>query len=239
MSRLTLFALTLIPFAIACGDESSEEEEAPLPSSSGPYCEDTASPMAADDESSFGVTGGEFLAALPSDFIGVASFEGMGDSNLELRITVDEDSLRFVESVAVYPETDGPVPAIDVMCGDRIEIDVRMELHTEDGQLAETIDTTMSMVDHEVMMTEPGAISAWIELEADAINGSLDMGDYLNPDEFDSATFYVDAMIVDSELVGNISALGEVVTSEGEDGTAMAAIFPVAELEGFAPAYAE
>ena len=146
MSRLALFTIALLPFAIACDDEPSEEGEDPIPSSSMPYCEDVETAMSADDVGSFGVSGADFLAQIPANAIGEAAFEGADASDLEVEITVDADSLRFVESTEVYPETDGPVPAIAVMCADRIEVNAQMALVTADGQLAETIDLVAVLV---------------------------------------------------------------------------------------------
>lgn len=234
MSRLALFSIALLPFAIACDDEPSEEGEGPIPSSPMPYCEDVETAMSADDVGSFGVSGANFLAQIPANAIGEAAFEGADASDLEVEITVDADSLRFVESTRVSPETDGPVPSIAVMCADRIEVNARMALVTVDGQLAETIDLVLSLQDPAQAMNVPGAVEFRTELDPDGIDGALDIGDFVNLDDYDTVSLYLNGGIVDGVLEGDLEAMGEVVTGDGDDGVAMAALFPVADFDATA-----
>ena len=154
--------------------------------------------------------------------------------DLEVEITVDADSLCFVESTEVYPETDGPVPAIAVMCADRIEVNARMALVTADGQLAETIDLVLSLQDLAQAMNVSGAVEFRTELDPDSIDGALDIGDFVNLNDYDTVSLYLDGGIVDGVLEGNLEAMGEVVTGDGEDGVAMAALFPVADFDATA-----
>lgn len=234
MSRLALFTIVLLPFAIACDNEPSEKGVDPIPSSSAPYCDDVETAMSADDVGSFGVSGADFLAQIPANAFGEVAFEGADASDLEVEVTVDADSLRFVESTAMPAETDGPVPAIGVMCADRIEVNAQMALVTADGQLAETIDLVLSLQDPARAMNVPGAVEFRTELDPDGIDGALDIGEFVNLEEYDTVSLYLNGGIVDGVLAGTLEALAEVDTGDGKDDVVMAALFPVADFDATA-----
>lgn len=228
MSRPALFALALLPLTLACGDAPDEDRRDEASSGTVPYCEDVERGMTVDEVTSFGISGADFLERIPADTVGRASFEGMGESALDIRIAVDVDSLRYVESTVTTPDPDGPVALIAVFCPDRIEADAEVSFVSEDGQLAESLDIVLSLNDATDGMDEPGAVTFHTTLDPSDVVGSLELDHFMDVDAYDSTTLYFDGSIVDQVVVGAIDAMGELTGAGGPDAVAMAVLYPVA-----------
>jgi len=208
MTRLVHFAsAAVLPLALLACDKEQEGED--RPADGMPYCEDTVSFLDPAD-APFGLTGEDFLAAVPAELDGGADFEGMDSSALAIDIDIDAASLRFVESQAVYPQTSGPVPDIAVICPDRMEVDATMALSTADGQLAETLDLVL-VVSHEEGVEPEMRIDVSTELDLDALEGSFDIASYTDPDRFDTISMSLFASIYEGQLSGEINATGSAV----------------------------
>ncbi|HCH62653.1 MAG: hypothetical protein CL927_12520 [Deltaproteobacteria bacterium] len=227
MSRPALFALAIVPFAVACGDDPGEAPVDGDSSSAMPYCEDVERALTVDEVTDFGVSGAEFLDQVPAASVGLASFEGMGESTLEVGIVVDSSSLRYVESTPKTPDTGGPVPLIAVHCSDRIEVDAEVTLVSDDGQLAESLNITLSLSDPASGVSEPGALVFRTTLDPSNIVGSLDLDNFMDVDAYDTATLYLEGTIVDQVMVGAFDAMGEITQTGGADAIAMAVLYPV------------
>jgi len=222
MTRLVHLALAALPLTLlACDKEEGED----TPADGMPYCDDVSSALDPAD-APFGLLGADFVAAVPDHMEGMADFEARENSALSVDIAVDAASLRFVDSVEVYPDTDGPVPDIAVICPDRMELDAQLSISTADGQLAESLDIILVVSDS----IEGGAPEMLIELGADldpdAMGGSLDLADYTDPESFDSVSLSLHASILEGALEGELSAMGEKVDGQ----TASATMIPVALL---------
>jgi hypothetical protein len=232
MNRTISMALALGTALVGCGKDDGEDNTDGSHSTEdgSPYCEDTESPMALDDESSFGLTGQAFLDAIPGQLDGSAEFAGGASAGLQVTVTVDADSLRSVASVAVYPDTGGESPAIAVICPARVEVDAQMQLVSDDGQLAETLTVVLSSSDPSELGTELGEVSFWADLDPDALGGTLDIGDFTDLSEWDTVSMSVYGAILEGRLTGEVSGMGEVVDGD----IAMAGSIPIASLDAVA-----
>lgn len=230
MTRIGLFALALVPLAIAC-DKDGEDNTDDTVDSAMPYCEDTASPMAPDDMSSFGLSGQQLLDSIPAQLVGASAFADGAEAGLTVRIVVDAASMRSVASEAVYPETGGPVPDIAVICPARMELDAQVELITEDGRLAETIEAVLSTDDPAEMGGVLGEVYFFADLDHEALSGTLDMADFADLDAYDKVSLSLSASILDHSLLGELGATG----SRVDGNTASATFLPVADLDAAGP----
>lgn len=231
MSRLSLMALALLPLAVACdkdGEDSTHDDD--HHASNMPYCEDTAAPLAPEDDGGFGLSGQAFLDSIPAQLDGSAGFADDGEAGLQVVVSVDPASLRSVASEAVYPDTGGPSPSIAVICPHRVEVDATVELHSDDGQLAEVLEVVLVTVDPAEMGSPLGEVVFSAELDPDALGGSLDLADFADLDAYDAVSMSVYAAILEGRLLGEVSAQGEAA----QGNTAMVERIPVADLDAVA-----
>jgi|GEM_PF-6186293 len=225
MSRHALFALALLPFAIACDKDPEDPSDNNMP-----HCEDVASPLAPEEDGGFGMSGQDLLDAIPAQLDGASLFADDSESNLQVLISVDAESLRAVASEAVYPDTDGPVPDIAVICPSRVEVDAQIQLLTEDGRLAETLEVVLASDDPAEMGSPAGEVHFSAELDHENLEGSLDLADFADLSAYDSVSMSVFGAILDGALEGELSGQGEAV----QGNTAMAEMIPVAALQAVA-----
>ena len=232
MSRVTWSVVLVGVFLAGCEKRTLESRvDTGASAEDGmPYCEDSAAAMVPEDVSSFGVSGQAFLDSIPAGLDGSAAFADGGNAGLQVQVEVDPTTLQSVGSVAVYPETDGPVPSIAVICPDRMEVQARVSLITDDGRLAETLDLVLVTEDPAELGGPAGQVSLSAELDPGALGGTLDIADFTDLDEWDSVSMSARATILDGTLTGEVSGMGEVVNGE----VAMAGAIPMATLQAVA-----
>lgn len=229
MTRTLLLATTAASLLVGC-TKDGETDSGGWDADNMPYCEDTASAMAPEDESAFGLSGQAFLDHIPAQLDGTAVFSDSQEADLAVQVTVDAASLRTVDSVAVYPETDGPSPAIAVICPARVEVDAVVSVQTADGRLAEVQEVVLSAVDPAESGIPAEQVAFSVALDPDALGGSLSMGDFTDPAAWDAITMSMWGTFQDGALSGEVSAMGEVV----QGSMATASVIPIASLAAVA-----
>lgn len=235
MSR-SLFAsvlcLALAPALVACGgdddDDDDDSKDGGRDTMESPYCEESASPLAAGEAGPTGVSSDELLAAIPAELEGEVSFEDGVESGLSIVINVDAGSVRHVASEAVYPARGGT--DIGIICDDRVEVDAVVDLLSEDGRLAESLELALYAPAWEEG-AQPGTAEILVmgsaAMDPDGLEGSLDIHALHDTSDMDSVSMSMSLELVGAEAFGTIDGQGE-----GTDGrTAWAVSLPVASFE--------
>ena len=205
MTRTLLLALAPLAL-VACPspDDDADGSEEPRDSAM-PYCEDTATALAPEDEA-LGMTGAAFLESIPAEGLAPVAWADGPSGEVAHATAVDTATLRFVESVEVYPETDGPSPSIAVYCPDYIAVDGTLQLDSDDGRLAEGIDVVLVLDEDQI---DSGGISFSAALDPDAMGGTLDLSDFLSPEDYDRVSLSLWGSFQGGALSGTLSAQGE------------------------------
>ena len=126
-----------------------------------PHCEETATEIDADSITPSGHSVADVLAAIEgerqvelryppprSEARANHNFADAEPTTLTLDLTpdvaskIEAASVRWIESEEVYP-TSGFVPAIGLVCHDRLEVDATLGFSTLDGAFAELFDVTI------------------------------------------------------------------------------------------------
>lgn len=196
----TLPLLSLLPFFLACGEEDKADGDYWMP-----YCEETRTPLAFDEDSPLGFSAEDVALALGTlrtvDFVWARGGSTTVDIELGIGSTVE-----FVDLEEATPPEDATVPSIAVVCDDYVAISVTLGLKTADGLLDEDFALTMSLT-----QADYGAVWAALEL-ADFSDPSI-FDDFL----VDDATSQNPTLDVVFGPGGGIS--GEIGwSSEGESG---------------------
>lgn len=189
---------------IAC----EEVKDTDIDNSVWPYCEDAESLINLDEETPIGITGSDLVDSLPqSTTVGIGWSGGSSDV-LTWGFSADSDSLRFVSSEAVYPEPEPgqDVPSIAVDCPDYVAVDGIINLQSDDGQLNEAIALTIALNEYDL---DDMAANFSIELDPDALGGTLSLSDYLDISAYDSVRIFLYGEIIGGVLTGELSAQGE------------------------------
>ncbi|MFT4977171.1 MAG: hypothetical protein ACI8S6_003076 [Myxococcota bacterium] len=203
--RHFLFLLALV----ACDEVTVTDE----PNDAWPYCEDVEFTITVADETALGITGGDLIDAASLSAEGSASWSGGGSSGLLMGFSLDEASLRFVESTEVYPEPEPgqDVPSIAVECPDYVAVDGILSLHTEDGQLDEAITITLAIDEHSVADLRAGFFA---ELDAEALGGTLVVEDYLSDRDYDAVRLFLSGELAGGSFSGALDAQGSGSTGD-------------------------
>ncbi len=195
-------ALPVLFLALLACDETKED----IDNDVWPYCEDAETQIAPEDETDIGVTGADLLDALPTSTTADMTWSGDISDSLTWGFSADTDTLRFVESTAVYPEPEEgqDVPSIGVECPNYVAVDGILNLQSDDGQLNEAVALTVSLDEYET-----AAAGFFVELDPDALGGTLDLSDYLDVGAYDDPVrLFLSGEITDSVLSGYLSAQG-------------------------------
>lgn len=234
LHRLALPSLVLLTGALAagCGDDDKDgdldDTGAQSLDEGGPYCEETATPLAAGEAGPTGVSADELLAAVPAHFEGELRFADDSVVSGVLDITVDPESVQHIASEAVYPEEGGA--DIGVICDDRVSVDAVVSLASADGRLMESLEMVLSTQAYEEG-DAPGTaellIQGWARLDPEALGGSLDLSALHDLSRYDEVEMGASLELVGGEAFGELSLQGE-----GTDGdVAFAENLPVASFE--------
>jgi len=201
-----MFSIFLLLFA--CPDSRQNDADA----SGMPYCDETSQSIARDDASGIGIPASNLLDALPfAEDLALSWEEGVEDS-LSWSFEADESSLALVLSEAVYPETNGPVPAIDVECSDYLSVAGTLSLASADGRLQEALEINLKISGGGHLSEGPLAIVSE-ELGIDDLEGAIEPGDYIELAEYDTVSLHLGGEIYFAEemleFVGQLRARGE------------------------------
>ncbi len=202
----------LIPLALslmACTTDQDDTGADPGTTSSMPYCEETETALERDEESPLGFAASALLDALPiSQELDLSWDDGAADT-LSWAFSPDDASVRYVDSVAVYPDTGGAAPAIAVICIPYVAVDGTLDLVSGDGRLDEALSVTLSMSNTDDVGS-PIELSGTIHQALDGLSGTLDLDDFVDPSSYDSASLWLDSAVSSTgAFSGEVSAQTE------------------------------
>ena len=159
------------------------------------------------------------LDALPyAEDLSLAWADGVEDS-LTWSFEADESTLALVQTEAVYPDTNGPVPAIDVECYDYLSVAGVLSLSSDDGRLEEELDITVAMYGGGGGGGSEGPLAIVSEtMEVTDLQGPLDVGDFLDPSDYDELSLYLAGEIYfgeeESSFSGRLQGRAETTTGD-------------------------
>jgi hypothetical protein len=217
-----VLALSGLAGLTGCGDRDSDVVEMP-------YCEETKTPITdLSAATALGFSAADLIALGTGDFTDTMSWVDGSTSPLALSVVAGD--AVWVESVAVYPESDGSTELIGVECLPRVEVAVTVSVSTEDGRLAEVGGAAFSGA-----LSSMAVGSASMTVPVDALAGTLDLASFAPEDGYTdmSASFSYD-VASDGTTSGSISAMYEYVEEcpETDDCTASASMVEIGRWGG-------
>lgn len=194
--------------ALACSEPGHDETDP----GAMPYCDEISQSVARDDDTGIGIPASDLLDALPfAEDLSLTWAEDVDDS-LSWSFAADESTLALVESEAVYPESDGLVVDIGVVCSDYISVAGTLSLASGDGRLQEDLEVTLQLYSGGMVSEGPLAVVSK-PLETTDLQGALDTVDYIDPGQYDSVSLYLSGEIYFGEelldFVGQLQGRGE------------------------------
>jgi hypothetical protein len=106
-----------------------------------PYCEETIDYYDLADPTPLGFSGADLIGLTNNiSDVNINYNYKQGQSLGQVSITPQNNPVRYVHSVPVYPE--GGVD-LGIICGDRVELDVDFVLNSNDGAFADAWKTTL------------------------------------------------------------------------------------------------
>ena len=192
-----------------------------------PFCEETAAVIGLDDATSLGFTARALLdlAVSPSPFQDILTDHRGGQTPLTVTLH-DVSEARFVDSETVSPK-DGLTPTIAIACQDRLEVEARATLVTDDGAFNEDVDVVLRS-------SSADAVALAASLDPFELQGSYDVSvdldelGAIDPADIESITLAVEAAF---DVDGSLGTLHALVTGRetcsGDECTAFAATVDV------------
>lgn len=190
------------------------------PADEGPHCEDTRTGIASDELTPLGFSVDDVLAGVPLEEATRLVYADGTSTDLTVGFARAAGAY-FVDSEAVYPEG-GVTTDIAVICEDRIEVEGMFPFATADGAFSESFASTLFATAESVSIHEV--------LELDNLNGSFDLVPFVQAEDYDALSAWIDVQFVDGASRGTISgqASGEDECS-GDECSAWAESVEVAE----------
>ncbi len=137
---MTRIALTVTTCLLAAGCFLGNKDLA-----DGPYCEETATLVSLEELTELGFSGADLLALAEGSFEQTLTWTEDGSSTaLTVDVVHADGEVRYVASTAVYPDDGGTTIDIGVECEDYVEVDVTIDITTADGELAESLETSIA-----------------------------------------------------------------------------------------------
>ncbi len=226
--------MALVPMVVvACGkDGDSGSTTDNLDETSMPYCEDAAAPMLASETAITGVLGADFLARLVPELAGEVAFADGTSGAVQVRVVVDEASLRSVESVEVYPDNGGASPAIAVICPDRIEVDAVVSISSEDGRLDESLAVVLALSDGSDSWDGGAPVPSFsLAVGPTELGGTLDLSGFADISRYDEVELHWMGTLDISGFDAAFSGQGSAVQGD----TAFAEMFEIATMTAIPP----
>jgi hypothetical protein len=194
--------MILILSLFACGLDNKTEGDAP-------HCEDTRSALAPEEVSALGFSANELLPLAAGEFSETLIYKDESSTALLLSFTPDLSAVAYVDSEAVYPDTEGANTAdIGVICEDRLEVGGTLSFATEDGLFADVFSGVLSAM-------EVATASLTVDLMEQASAGTFEPESYPT-DVYDSMSMGLVATWNAQGSSGVIS--GSTLHDEGCDG---------------------
>ena len=213
----TLLTLPAWLLLVGCFDNGEHTLE------DGPYCENTPTAISLGDAAAMGFSGADMLALTQGGFDETLTWAASATTTpIHISVGYAEGEVRFVDSIAVYPEGDGDTPAIGVECEDFMEVDVSIIITTEDGALDETYELALASADgvHVVANTS---------FDHTQMGGSYEYT-LLDPSEYDDVSHGLALTFDEDGSRGELTAMAEGCDADctGDECTCWASIDTVA-----------
>lgn len=181
---------------------------------SGPTCVDTPTDVAMDEVTPLGFAAADVLPLAEGTHGAEFTYADDGATVTTIVVTPG-GTARYVDSVADYPDT-GAVPAIDVLCESRVEIDATETFVTGDGAFDEAWDYVLSA-------TEAGLVSFGGAIPDATFHGSYVLADHTTATDYDKLTASVNANFAVDTLSGSLSGQASGEDKDCVDGEACTA----------------
>jgi len=168
----------------------------------GPYCENTPTVVNVDETTDLGFSGADLLALAEGGFDETLTWVADGATTpIHVSVGFAEGEVRYVSSIAVYPEGDEPTIGIGVECEDFVELDVSVIITTVDGALDETLELTLDSYDG----TEA---SARTSIDHTEMGGSYEFT-LMDPSEYDALSHSFALVFDETGSSGEFTAQAE------------------------------
>lgn len=205
-----LFIALLASLGVGCtGDKDTADEGAAL------GCTETPDELSIEEESPLGFAGRSITTIAGGDHSATLTYATGETAELTVSVAYRDGDIRYIDS---EPETSsgGVAPAIAAECPDRLEVDVSLELATDDGALAEAWEGTL-------IAYEEQTINFYKELVVGGLTGTLDIPSFVLATDYDDLSAWASGVITVTGTTGEIAgqASGQ-DDCEGEDCTAWA-----------------
>lgn len=181
---------------------------------SGPSCVDTPTDVTMDEVTPLGFAANDVLP-LAAGTHGVQFVYPDDGATVTTIVVTPGAAARYVDSVADYPDT-GAVPAIDVICESRVEIDATETFVSADGAFDEAWDYVLSA-------TEVGLVSFAGQIPDATFHGSYVLADHTTATDYDKLTASVTANFAADSLQGSLDGQASGEDKDCVDGEACTA----------------
>lgn len=169
--------------------------------------------LALDEVSELGFAAEEVLAYVEGEHAATLSWADGTSSGLVL-VAAEPGNARLLRYE--YVSSSGEEP--DIYCGDELAVDLDLAVDSDDGRLAEDFEVTL--------VSEEGSL-AWITVDLEALEGSLDIESFAT-ESFDDIWADLHVELEASGLSGEIRGYGESRSGSGPDSAVSLTSFDIA-----------
>ena len=203
------------------------DEDAPnLDETAGAFCEETPTVTALDEVTALGFSAQEVIDALVFPYLTDLEYADGSLAALTIYLVYDAGEVRYVDSVAVYPEGEDQAELGAILCDPYIEIDITAAIATDDGVFDESWELPLRAT------AADAASFSLNDLTPDDFTGDYDFMAF-DPNDHDEVTTSIYAAF---DMGGPRGEITETATSEsqgdGNEGVASAENQAVAFWDG-------
>ncbi len=185
-----------------------DEEDPNLAEDAGAFCEETPTVITLDEVTALGFSAQEVIDAVVFPYLTDLEYADGSLAALSMYLVYDAGELRYVDSVAVYPEGDDQAELGAILCDPYVEIDITAAIATDDGIFDESWELPL-------VATAADAASFWLnDLTPDDFTGDYDYMAF-DPADYDEVTTSIYAAF---DSAGPRGEIAEMATSESDDG---------------------
>lgn len=217
MRTTILASLMLLPAVALVGCPQPANDE-------GAYCKDTATVLTMDEVSELGFSGADVLDNVEGLHDSTLTWTLDGDTTeLIMDVLYDGGEARFIVSEAVYPDDGGMENDMEIICDDRVEIDVAVTLSTDDLVLDESWTVALRALD------ATAASFLLYDLDPTDFTGTYDFMAF-DPAEWDEVVTSISAGVNADGAFGTMDETASKVEDiDGPDSAATASLKNIAE----------
>jgi hypothetical protein len=187
----------------------------------GPSCVDNAVVVELDEVTELGFTPQQLLDLAMGEHAGTVAWNRGSDASIELALSEPSEA-RFIDSEVVEPEGDGEHLDLWVECPDRVEVDLTLDLSTDDGWFDESWEIALVGFDSAQARFDQ-------ELDLDDLVGSFDVEPDVTSPDYDALSAWVTGSFVEGSSAGAFEgqASGEDDCEDGDECSAWAELVEI------------